>query len=175
MQTSGSLGTVQIEVRVTSRIDDLTSEPETLIINVNISRVLYTTNDYEASLTAGRKYELFTSTTTKITSKSSISAYFSLYAENQNVYQTGYHRALVSNIALPENTKITMIDLSMDTAKYYYHVITAADVTAAQAQIQFDGEADYNLSMFEVMGAFNSGVHYDDATMNALIYIYNRF
>lgn len=170
LQTSGSLGTVQIEVRVTSRIDDLTSEPETLIINVNISRVLYTTNDYEASLTAGRKYELFTSTTTKITSKSSISAYFSLYAENQNVYQTGYHRALVSNIALPENTKITMIDLSMDTAKYYYHVITAADVTAAQAQIQFDGEADYNLSMFEVMGAFNSGVHYDDATMNALYY-----
>ena len=170
LQTSGSLGTVQIEIRVTSRIDDLTSEPETLIINVNISRVLYTTNDYEASLTAGRKYELFTSTATKITSKSSISAYFSLYAENQNVYQQGYHRALVSNIALPENTKITMIDLSMNTAKYYYHVITSADVTAAENQIRFDGEADYDLSMFEVMGAFNSGVHYDDASMNAQYY-----
>ena len=170
LQTSGSLGTVQIEVRVTSRIDDLTSEPETLIINVNISRVLYATNDYEASLTAGRKYELFTSTTTKITSRSSISAYFSLYAEGQNVYQTGYHRALVSNIALPENTKITMIDLSLNNTKYYYHVITAADVATAESQISFDGEADYDLSMFEVMGAFNSGVHYNDASMNTQYY-----
>ena len=170
LQTSGSLGTVQIEVHVVSRIDDLTSDPETLIINVNISRVLYATNDYEASLTAGRKYELFTSTATKISSKSAISAYFSLYAENQNVYHTGYHRALVSNIALPENTKITMIDLSLNETKYYYHVITAADVAAAQSQIQFDGEADYDLSMFEVMGAFNSGVHYNDATMNAQYY-----
>ncbi len=170
IQTAGSIGTIQIMLRVTSRIDDLTTDPETLIINVNISRILFTTNDYEASLTAGRKYDLFISSPTKISSKSSISAYFSLYAQDQNVYGNGYHRALVSNIALPENTKITMIDLSMDDAKYYYHVITAAEVANAENQISFHGEASYNLSMFEVMGAFNSGVLYNDALKNAEYY-----
>ncbi|MBR4231151.1 MAG: hypothetical protein IKR74_03220 [Bacilli bacterium] len=170
LQTTGSLGTIQIEVSVTSRIDDLTSDPETLIINVNISRILIATNDYEAALTAGRKYDLFTPTTTKITSKSSISAYFSLFSQGQSIYGNGYHRALVSNIALPENTKITMIDLSLNEAKYYYHVITAADVAAAESQISFHNEANYDLSMFEVMGAFNSGVHYNDSQMNSLYY-----
>jgi hypothetical protein len=49
-------------------------ETKRLVINVNLSRVLYNTNDYEAAITAGRQYSMFTSTTTNITSKSSITS-----------------------------------------------------------------------------------------------------
>ncbi len=163
--TTGDLGTVKIVIMAITKIDDLTNKTERLVVNVNISRTLYNTDDYEAALTSGRKYELFTSTLTNVTSKSTISAYYSLYAQ-KNLYDTGYHRTLVSNYVFPENTKITMIDLSLNTKKYYYHIINQTDVTNAENQLATIGEAQYDLSMFEVMGAFNSGDSYDDAQAN---------
>ncbi|MBR7042339.1 MAG: hypothetical protein IKI04_02435, partial [Bacilli bacterium] len=168
--TTADMGRASINLVAITKIDDLNSEVQRFIINVDMSRVLFTDNNYEGAMTTGRKYELFSSTATNISSKSSISAYYSLYVEGQNVYRTGYKRALVSNYALPENTKITMIDISGDSPKYYYHIITAAEETAAAQAIQTDTEASYPLSMFEVMGAFNSGSYYDDAAMNAAYY-----
>ena len=80
LSSNGDLGTAKIYLQATTQIDDLTKRTVKLVIKVNISRILYTTNDYEAAITPGRKYELFTTTTTNITSKSSISAYFALFA-----------------------------------------------------------------------------------------------
>lgn len=167
--STGDLGTVKITIMAITKVDDLTNETERLIVNVNLSRVLYNTNDYEASLTAGRKYELFTSSLTNITSKSSVSAYYSLYAA-ENLYSPGYHRVLVSNYVLPLNTKITMIDLSGDDKKYYYHIINQSDVIQAQNQLNTMSEVNYDLSMFEVMGSFDGNTFYDDASMNSEYY-----
>lgn len=167
--SSGNMGTVKIVIAALTQIDDLTSETKIVVVNINLSRKLITTDDYEASLTSGRKYELFASTVTNVTTKSSISAYYSLYAEKK-LYKTGYHRALVTNSVLPLNTKITMIDLSQDTPNYYYHVINATDVSSAQEQLNSQGDVRYNLSMFELMGSFSSGVYYDDEEMNTLYY-----
>lgn len=166
LSTTGNMGTVKIIIMAITKVDDLTNETERLVVNVNMSRVLYNTNDYEGALTEGRKYELFASTAANITSTSSISTYFSLYAEGTNVYKNGYHRALVSNYVLPENTKITMIDLSNGKTEYYYHVITAAEVESARAELATEGDIHYNLSMFELMGATNSGIYYNDAQKN---------
>jgi len=169
--TAGSMGTVKIIIMAITRIDDLTNETERLVVNVNLSRALYTTNDYEGAITEGRKYDLFATTNVKISSKSSFSTYFSLFADGTNLYQQGYHRALISNYVLPENTKITMIDLSdISLPEYYYHVITAQDVQDAINQLATYGDIRYNLSMFEVMGAYNSGAYYDDAVKNAQYY-----
>lgn len=171
LNSTGNMGTVKIVILATTKIDDLTYDNERLVVNVNLSRILYNTIDYEAALTPGRKYELFSSTLTNISSKSSISAYFSLFAEGNTTYKNGYHRALVSSYVLPENTKITMIDMSKeDEIKYYYHVINATDVANAQAQCLVDNEVDYDISLFEAMGALNSGVNYNDAAMNTAYY-----
>ena len=170
LSTSGNMGTVKIIIMAITKVDDLTNETERLVVNVNMSRVLYNTNDYEGALTEGRKYELFASTAANITSTSSISAYYSLYTEGTAVYKTGYHRALVSNYVLPENTKITMIDLSNGKTEYYYHVITADEVTRATTELATEGDIHYKLSIFELMGATNSGIYYNDATKNQEYY-----
>ena len=107
--TTGDLGKVTIQLLSIRQIDALTKETKRLIITVNLSRILYNSVDYEGAMTAGRKYELFTSTATNITSSSSISAFYSLFNTGNTIYRNGYHRALVSNYVLPLNTKITMI------------------------------------------------------------------
>lgn len=164
--TTGDMGTVRIILLAITKTSDLESETKRIVINVELSRLFSTANDYEASLTSGKKYEMFSSTLTNISNKSSLSAYFSLYADGASIYRTGYHRSLVSNVVLPLNTKITMIDLSKDEAKYYYHVISSSDVTEATNSLSTNGEIYYDLSMFEVMGASGSGVYYSDSDMN---------
>ena len=167
LYTAGDMGSVHIQMLSTTQVGPLGKETKRLNIKVNISRSLFDTLSYEGSMTPGRKYEMFTSTKTNITSKSSLSAYFALFNAGSNIYRAGYHRTLVSNYVLPLNTKITMIDLSGTVPKYYYHTITSADVTAKTTELNNVGEASYDLSMFEVMGAISSGVYYNDATMNA--------
>lgn len=170
--TSGDMGTVSIMVMAITQVDDLTKKTERLIINCNLSRTLYSDNNYEATLTEGRKYELFLGTGANISSSSAISAYYSLFIQDKkSYYKNGYYRALVSNYVLPENTKITMIDLSNENAvKYYYHTITAEDVANATTELATAGDIRYLFSMFEVMGAENSGVYYNDALKNIEYY-----
>ena len=163
---AGDMGSVTIQLLAVTQLDDLNKEVERLAVTINMSRVLYTTADYEGAMTAGRKYELFTSTATNITSSASISAYYALFNSGTSIYRQGYYRTLVSNYVLPLGTKITMLDLSGDHVDYYYHVISASDVANAQQQLQQQGDIQYLLSMFEVMGAQNSGVYYDDAIKN---------
>ncbi len=168
--TSGDLGKVTIQLMSIRQIDALTKETKRLIITVDMSRVLFDTINYEGAMTAGRKYELFTSTATNITSSSSISAFYSLFNTGNNIYREGYHRSLVSNYVLPLNTKITMIDYSNDDTQYYYHIINQNDVDEATLELQNRREVAYDISMFEVMGAENSGVYYNDAIKNTEYY-----
>ena len=164
---SGDLGTARIQLLSIRQIDALTKETKRLIVTVNMTRTLFDTVNYEGAMTAGRKYDLFTSTATNITSSSAISAYFSLFNAGETIYRNGYHRSLVSNYVLPENTKITMIDLAKDTPEYYYHIITSTDVANATQELANTREISYDLSMFEKMGALNSGVYYNDAVKNS--------
>ena len=170
ISSTGDLGRVRIQLTSIRQIDALTKETKRLIITVNLSKALISTVNYEGAMTAGRKYELFASTATNISSSSSISVYYSLFNSGESIYRNGYHRALFSNYVFPLNTKITMIDYSGNNPEYYYHVINQNDVDAATAQMQSDNEASYNISMFETMGAENSGVYYNDAAKNIAYY-----
>ena len=165
-----SLGTVKISAVAITKLSAIANEVIPFVINVDMSTALFNTVEYEGSMTPGDKYELFTSTSTNITNKSKFSTYFGLYANNRNIYQTGYHRALNSEYVLPEGTKLTMIDFVQGVPEYYYHVITAAEEAAAQAVFDVQHEAAYNLSMFTRMGSLNSTSNYDDAAKNAVYY-----
>ena len=103
---TGDLGKVKIQLNSIRQIDALTKETKRVNVTINLSRVLYDTVNYEGAMTAGRKYDLFTSTATNITSSSAISSYYSLFNSGASIYRTGYHRSLISNYVLPLNTKI---------------------------------------------------------------------
>ena len=164
------LGTVRISVVTVTKKNALSNEVKRLVINVHMTTSLHQTVEYEGAMTPGDKYELFASTTNNITNKSKLSAYYSLYSNNSNVYKPGYHRVLTSNYILPENTKITMLDISKDEVEYYYHIISSTDVANATQEMSAQNEASYPLSMFYKMGSKDTNVHYDDAAKNAIYY-----
>lgn len=164
------MGRVSITVMAITAIDALTNETKRLIINVDLSSALFQTNEYEAAMTPGDKYSLFTSTQTNITTTSKLSAYFALYGADTNLYKTGYHRALVSSYAFPENTKITMLDIIQDNPKYYYHIITKEEEENALKEIATNGETSYNFSIFTDMGSVSADSYYDDEEKNKIYY-----
>ena len=172
LQTAGLVGTVVVSLEIITPIDDLTNHVERVNFNITISRAIFDTNDYEGAMTPGRQYEMFTSSKMDITSKSSLSAYYSLYMESQqSIYRSGYHRVLTSNIMLPVNTKITMIDFASDTKpEYYYYIVNATDNAALQTQYNQRGEVEYPFSNFIRMGSLDTTNKYDDSTANSIYY-----
>lgn len=150
-----ALGDVRIRFQVLKPIDDLNYDVSSYIdINITLSSALYQNDFYEAAITPGQQFELFTTTETTITNKSAFSTYYSLYIDKfsesdyYDDYKT-YQRVIVSRdsnslpYVLPENTKLTMLD--MVTNQYYYYIVTAQDVA--------DGKYIYNLSDFIAMGS----------------------
>ncbi len=172
LETAGSMGTATISMVAIIPIDDLNNEVKRININVNISRALYTTDDYEGTITTGKVYEMFAPGVVNITSKSAFTTYYSLFVEkDETIYREGYHRVLASTYNFPENTKITMIDLlSGTTPEYYYYVVTHDDFVNKQAELQANGDVAYPLSKFIKMGSDNPNNHYNDATKNLLYY-----
>ena len=164
------LGTARISVMAITKINAISNEIHRFVINVNMSSALFQTAEYEGSMTPGDKYELFTSTSTNITTKSKFSAYYALYGEGTNLYKPGYYRALTSSFVLPVGTKITMLDFLQGNPEYYYHVIDSSDVTTAEAEFASEGECSYLLSMFTRMGSKSNNSNYDDAAKNAIYY-----
>ena len=164
------LGTARISVMAITKKSAISSEIKRLVINVNMSTALYQTVEYEGAMTPGDKYELFTSTSNNLTTKSKFSAYYALYGENTNLYKDGYHRVLTSTFVLPVNTKITMIDFANHQTNYYYHVIDENDVQNATAEYQLHNEASYPLSLFTKMGSKENTDNYKDSVMNAIYY-----
>ncbi len=172
LSTAADMGRVTVSLQVDIPINAISSKVERLNINIDLSRKLISTNEYEGTITAGKKYEIFANTTTNVTTDSSISTYFGLYVESENpVYGAGYYHALVSTLVFPENTKITMINYATQgMPEYYYYVVSASDVTAAQTEYNLYGEASYRLDKFLKMGSSNPNNNYDEASHNASYY-----
>ena len=172
LQTEGAMGTAIVSIEIITPIDDLTNHVERVNFNITISRAIFDTNDYEGAMTPGREYEMFTSSKMDITAKSSLSAYYSLYVEsNQNVYRPGYKHVLTSNVILPVNTKITMIDFATASKpEYYYYIVNAADNASLGADYNINHEIEYPLSNFVRMGSIDGTNKYDDAVANGIYY-----
>ena len=163
------IGTVVISLQTVTPIDELNVETSRVNINVTIASALFNSDDYEGAMTTGEKYDLFASLPTNINTKSTLSAYYSLYVESaNNYYKTGYHHALASNFIFPEKTKITMLDL-VDDEKYYY-VVNSNDVTRATNEFNVQGECSYNLSNFVKMGSTSSNNNFDETSNTSRYY-----
>ncbi len=155
------LGDVRIRLQVLTPIDDLNYKLSYIDINITLSSALYQNDFYEAAITPGQEFGLFTTTETTITNKSAFSTYYSLYIEDfsQSKYYANYKnysRVLVSRdknnspYCFPVNTKLTMLD--MVTNQYYYYIVTEEDVN--------QNKYVYNISDFTAMGS-NDG-KYDE-------------
>ncbi len=168
LHSPGDMGTAIISLVAITPVDDLNNEVKRVNIIVNLSRAIYSTDDYEGTLTKGKAYEMFAPGEVNITANSSFSAYYSLFmTSNQSIYRTGYHRVLSSTYNFPANTKITMIDLlSGTTPEYYYYVVSQADYNSRVNELATNGDVTYPLSQFVKMGSSNSANHYDDVAKN---------
>ena len=162
-----ALGDLRIRLQVLTPIDDLNYSVSYIDINITITSALYQDTFYEAAITPGQKFGLFTTTDTTITSNSTFSTYYSLYIEdfNQSDYYQDYktyERVLVSRdsndipYVFPKDTKITMLD--MVTNKYYYYVVTQEDVNA--------NKYVYKLSDFIAMGSEDEKFNKEEASNN---------
>ena len=171
LYTSGNMGDVVISLVVVTPINDLESTIERVNIEIHLTRALFTTNDYEGTAAPGKQYSLFASDAVNITTTGSYSNYYSLFVQQENFYGTGYYHALVSDYVLPENTKLTLIDLhNHQDPSYYYYIVSAADYAAAQTEFQTNQEVSYNFSRFIRMGSTSPGNTYNDAVNNAIYY-----
>ena len=166
------LGFVTISLMIVTPINDLSNKIQRINIVANLKTVLYEGDYYEATITPGPKYQMFANNAVNITNRSTFSAYYSLYsASATTIYQTGDYRTLVSSYALPENTKITMIDLATSgNPDYYYYVINQADYNASIQELQTQGEISYKLSKFIKMDSSSPGNIYNDAAANNRYY-----
>lgn len=169
---SGDMGSVTISLAAITPIDDLNNNVERINIVVNLSKALYNTNDYEGTITQGKKYEMFATSKVNITARSSFSTYYSLYMNSdKSPYKEGYHRSLVSSFAFPVDTTITMIDLH-DQANpiYYYYVIKQEDYDNSLTEYNKYGETSYQLSKFVKMGSTSPNNNYNDEYYNSIYY-----
>lgn len=168
----GDLGVVTLSLAVITPIDDLNNEVKRINIDITLKKALFNTNEYEGTITAGEKYEMFATSQVNITSKSSFSTYYSLYmASEKNPYKEGYHRAFVSTYAFPVNTKITMIDFAEEEKPvYYYYVVNEEDYNNYLNEYNLYGEVSYKLSKFIKMGSTSANNNYDDSVANNKYY-----
>lgn len=149
-----SLGDLRIRLLVQTPVDDLNYKVSYIDIVITLSTALFQNDFYEAAMTPGQEFGLFTSTETTITNKSAFSTYYSLYINEfstSDYYKNynSYKRVLVSRQAdnkpyvFPANTKLTMLDLV--TNKYYYYIVSEDDVSNKKYK--------YELSDFIAMGS----------------------
>ena len=149
-----TIGSVTINMTALVPVDDLNVIPKKIMIVVTITSREYQDDYIEAAITPGDQFNLFTSTETVITDKSSFSTYYSLYINEFSNTEyirdyNNYERVLISNSSdgrpyvLPQETNITMLD--MTTNEYYYYIVTADDVQ--------NNKYIYHLSDFLYMGS----------------------
>ncbi len=167
------LGSVKVRFQALVPVDDLNYEISYIDINIMLLTALYQNDFFEAAITPGEEFSLFTTTETNITDSSNFSTYYSLYIPefSESKYYEDYkkyHRVLVSRdsenlpYVFPEKTKITMID--MVTNRYYYYVVTEEDESS--------GKYIYNLSDFMSMGS--DGNNYDEESACDSYYTENQ-
>ena len=150
------LGELRIRLQVLTPMDDLNDRISWIDIVITLTSALFPDYNFEAAITPGEEFELFTTTDTTINDNGQFSAYYSLFIDeftDSDFYTdfSTYHRVLVSRnsqnapYCFPENTKITM--LNMRTNQYYYYIVSAQDVN--------NNKFKYNLSDFIAMGSID--------------------
>ena len=164
-----SIGTVVISLQTVTPVDELNVVTNRVNINVSLSSALFNNNDYEGAMTTGEKYDLFASSATNINTKSTLSAYYSVYAPaDSNYYKTGYHHALTSNFVFPVNTKITMLDLVDDET--YYYVVDSSEYSRTTTEFNLNGDCSYNLSNFIKMGSTSTNNNFNESNNTSRYY-----
>ena len=164
-----ALGDVKIRLQVMTPIDDLNYHISYIDIDITLSTALFQDDYYEAAITPGQEFGLFTTTDTTITKSSSFSTYYSLLLQDFSTRDdaqefASYNRVLVSRdvnnspYVFPVNTKITMLDMVTD--QYYYYIVTEQDIT--------DGKYIYELADFIAMGSNNN--NFNESEMFNLYY-----
>ena len=168
---SREIGTVVISLQTVTPIDELNDRIGRVNINVTLSSALFSEDKYEGSMTSGEKHEMFASLPTNINTKSTLSAYYSLFMNSENsYYKSTYNHALVSNYMFPAKTKITMLDL-IDNQKYYYVVDDDGNNEACR-DFNTYGECAYKFSNFIKMGSTSLNNTFDESK-NASKYYFN--
>ena len=168
-----TIGSVTINLTAVLPEGNTDVDPKKIMIVVTITSKEYQDDYIEAAITPGDQFNLFTSTETVITNKSSFSTYYSLYINefsNTDYIRdyNNYERVLVSNTSdgspyvLPEGTNITMIDKV--TNEYYYYIVTAEDVRT--------NKYIYHLSDFIYMGSTDK--KYPESEMGEKYYDKNQ-
>ena len=153
ISTTEKLGTVTIQLQASyydSEKDEIIIRNVYIVLTLSTNNTIKLANDYyEGAITPGKKYSMFPTTNTNITSNSSLSAYYSLYLGNYSTDEdyyydadsttgmVGYYHCLISTCVLPAGTKITMIDRSGTTVKYYYYIVTETDESNAKKEFRF--------------------------------------
>ncbi len=151
-----SVGSAKIRFLVLIPESEISYQIAHAEVIITMNTKIFKDNFYEAAITPGEEFSLFTTTETNINDKSKFSTYYSLYIpkfstdEIYNNYQTDY-RCLVSTeptdkeneyreFMLPVNTRITMLDLV--TKETFYYVVTQEDVNNNKTIIPF---TDFNV------------------------------
>ena len=163
------LGTVKISLEVNYVENEVMQIRNAyIIIKLSINNTLKMDKDfYEGAITPGKQYNMFPTTTTTITKKSSFSAYYSLYLNDysKTKYYEGfagkYYHVLISSCVLPAKTKITLIDKSLNTVKYYYYIVTSADETNEKNVYRF---TDFKAMDSTEEPYSSDGVYYNNTT-----------
>ena len=159
---SREIGTVVISMQAVTPVDELNSSLKRVNINVTLTSALFNSNDYEGAMTTGEKYNMFASSPTNINTKSTLSAYYSLFMKSDNsYYQNGYHHSLVSSFVFPAKTKITMLDLIDDET--YYYVVDDSMVAKATEEYNLYRECSYDLDNFIKMGSTSPQNKFDES------------
>ncbi len=172
MAHSKNISTTSNLGKATIKLEAIYEENEEIKIkNVFIVLKLTTNNTlqmgtdyYEGAITPGKEYSIFPTTTTTITQNSSFSAYYSLYLNNYSTtnYYEGfvghYYHSLQSTCVLPENTKITLIDMSGSSVKYYYYIVSQQD--------ENDSKKVYNFTDFWCMDSTDEKYSADGSYYN---------
>ena len=161
-----TLGAVKIRFQVLIPDGDLNYRIAYADVNITLLTDLFQDDYYEAAITPGEEFELFTTTETNITNDGEFSVYYSLYIPDfsENDLYEDYKkdkRCIVSrnlsnvDYVFKENTRITMLDLVTKTT--YYYVVSAQDVTS--------NKNIYYLTDFIKMGStdekYNPNDYYD--------------
>ena len=174
----GDLGSVTITLEAAVPIDKINSEISLIQITVEMNAKKSADDDnYDASITYDKRYEMPSATDVNITNNSQFTTYYSMIANADsfsNVYgkNNDYYHVLTTNYALPVGTRITMLDFGQNDKRpeYYYYEITDDIYKQAVAELNSNSEITYKLSNFIKMGSTSSDNTYDDKVANKLYY-----
>ena len=175
IEMQGDLGTLKITMEAITPKNGYEVDMKIVTIIINIIAQDHNDGDqYDASITYGKKYTMPITTAVNITPKSQFTEYFSLISngEQTDVYGTNLdnYRTLVSSYVLPVGTTITMLDVSGDTPKYYYYEVNSTNYQEKVTQLATDHEVTYKLSDFLAMDTTTSTNKYSDSAMNSAYY-----